>query len=264
MQYRFDAENHIHLLKKNNEWKPLVGTSSVMDVLNKPLIFWALQIDLGTIGFLPKRKNVGGKYKTIDQDDRIEYASKALAKIKEMSSEAYLETLETAYMAHTKSLKSSAKAGTDLHATLEHYIKTGEVTDDRIAPFVSWANHNVEKWLYSEKYTFSEKLWLGGISDVGCILKNGEYAIIDFKSSKEAYISQFLQIGGYALQIEENGVYDSEGTFIEKFDKEFTQYIVVPFGASDITPQIRTDVKKLKDCFKACLMLYKLINLEQK
>lgn len=37
---------------------------------------------------------------------------------------------------------------------------------------------------------------------------------MDFKSSKEAYLSQFFQIEGYDIAISENGIFDADGKHI--------------------------------------------------
>ena len=46
--------------------------------------------------------------------------------------------------------------------------------------------------------------WSGGISDLRVELNTGDYVIIDFKSAKDVYYSQFVQCAIYGIMIEEN------------------------------------------------------------
>ena len=66
---------------------------------------------------------------------------------------------------------------------------------------ISQVEH-VEQFLLSEAHCYSERLWVGGITDCVARMKNGKLAVIDFKSSKDAYYGQFVQVAGYALQLE--------------------------------------------------------------
>ena len=104
---------------------------------------------------------------------------------------------------------------------------------------------------------------MGGISDAGAELKDGSYAVIDFKSSKEAYTNSFIQTAGYAIEIEENGLFNEDGTLNRKLDKQFTSLIVVPFGAEKIEPAIRTDIENYKKGFEAAVYLYRLMGLDK-
>lgn len=88
---------------------------------------------------------------------------------------------------------------------------------------------NVKKFIISEAHVFSEKMWTGGIFDVLFLGKDQKIYIGDFKSSKEAYLSQFLQIGGYHIQLEENGAFTEKG---ERLLEPVTAmgYYVFPFS----------------------------------
>jgi hypothetical protein len=82
---------------------------------------------------------------------------------------------------------------------------------------------------------------------------------MDFKSSKEAYLSQFIQVAGYDNAIAENGIYDSEGNRIQKVGK-IDYYAVFPFGMEHPEPQFRFDTEPIKSGFEAAAVLYKLTN----
>jgi hypothetical protein len=263
--YKFNKEEHIHTF----EGKPLIGTSSVMDILSKPLTWWASGLACNTLGWIKpldtRKKNTPEELEKNDKE-RIESAIKFLELYKEMTPQEYCKLLDKAYRAHSSTLDKSAKKGTDLHKELEDFVKgkMGIIPvreyDEKITPFIKWSNENVKTFLFSEAHCYSITLWTGGIIDCGVELMNGEYAIIDFKSSKDAYKSQFYQIGGYDLQITENGIFSPNGKLSKKLDRAITKHIVVPFGKVDATPVISGDTEGNKEGFLACLVLYKKEN----
>jgi len=295
MRYKYDDTpdkkgkgKHTHLLDLNDtgEFKKLTGTSSVVDVLGKPLSWWASGEAVKTLGWVhSKIKHNGREVGEVPAKDREKAANEILKLIKKENKTAYLARLDAAYKAHSVKLDQSAKAGTDLHAELERFVKwymngkapSEETFSERIIPFIDWSINNVKEFIYSEANCFHEKLWLGGISDVGAILKEhvietsdgqievpeGTRAIIDFKSSKEAYYSQFVQGGGYALQIEENGLFDADGNQTGKIDQPFDAVIIVPFGAEIVYPDLRMKADEYKEAFTHCLSLYRLMGKDK-
>jgi hypothetical protein len=262
--YHFDEAKHIHLFKD----KPLCGTSTVMGVVAKPLTWWASGLAVAKLGWINSKIRVNGKYTTIDLKTRLEAVLPQLEAIKGMSGEEFLALLDDAYKAHSVKLADTAEAGTDMHAVLENYVKTcikenkGEPmyaheVNDKLDIFVLWATKNVKKFLYSEMYCYSEKLWVGGISDLAVELNDGKVGIMDFKSSKDAYPTQFFQCAGYALQIAENGGFDKDGNKIFTLEKPIGFYAVVPFGAEKVEPVFDFDVKGCEEGFISALTLYK-------
>ena len=262
-KYRFLHDNHVHQIFKDGEWKNLYGTSGVPGILNKNgLTWWASGLAVGKLGWLSKKD--GSKF--LRKEDRIKAAEKKLSEIKGMSAEDYLNLLDDAYCAHSKKLDSSASAGTDLHALAEAWIKaqiSGNLITPhpQIMPLVKWAEENVQTWLWSEMHCYSEVDWLGGISDAGFIDKDGRFAILDIKSSKEAYTSQFIQCAGYDKQITENGGYTSDGKKIYDLGtNKIDYYVIFPFGMTEPTAQTRHNTEDLKEAFDACLKLFKFLN----
>lgn len=258
-RYRFDNSidekgnrRHLHLLDD----KPLTGTSTVVDILAKPLTWWASGKAVETLGWLhPKYSSV---------EERIMKAKNMLEIIKGLDIKGYLELLDKAYSAHSKSLDVSAKQGTNLHAELEAFVK-GRMGimpirdyDERIEPFIHWSNENVKEFLWSEGHCYSSILWTGGISDTGALLNDDTTCLIDFKSSREAYASHFIQAAGYSLQIAENGVFNANGDINKKID-EITSLIVVPFGAKKVEPVTRRDIKLHEEAFRQVISLYRLL-----
>lgn len=253
-QYAFNEEEHLHLL----DGKPLTGTSSVGNVLAKPLTWWASGMALEALGWTNS--------KLVPREEGVKIAGKARKNFF-ITNEQYYDWLQECYRAHDTKKKQKAEEGTDLHAELEHWVKAQmgkmphkEKYDDKIQPFIEWAQANVKTYLWSEAHCFSEKLWLGGISDLGVELNDGRYAVVDFKSSKEAYVSQFIQTALYAIQIEENGLWDSQGKVNKKLDKGFDALIIVPFGAKEIKPDIKWNISDFKKAGESAVTLYRLIN----
>lgn len=259
--YAFNEEGHMHSFKG----KPLLGTSTVVGVIAKPLTWWAVGLAVEKFGWINSKKRVDGKYTSIDDKTRVEAVLPHLEAIKNETPEQFLKRCDEAYKAHSVKLNDSADAGTDLHAELERYVKNtmeGRMAtyDEKIVPFITWVNENVEKFLWSEMYTFSETMWVGGISDCAVQLKNGKVGIIDFKSSKESYESQFIQCAGYDLQVTENGGYTKDGRKVFELKEPISFYAIIPFGAPKFTVDYRYNTQELKEGFKSAVTLYKLIN----
>lgn len=269
VEYKFDSTNHIHTFTS----KPLLGTSTILSVLAKPLTWWASGLAVGKLGWINGNIKVNGKYTSVSKDKRIAHTKPYHEMIKRMEVEEYIKLLDEAYKAHSVKLSDSADAGTDMHAELERYVKAKMLgldmtnimlfASDKLKAFDVWVELNVDKFLWSEAHTFNEDLWIGGISDLGVKMKDGKVGIVDFKSSKEAYESQFIQCGGYDLQLSKNGGFDSEGRRLFKPIEKIDFYAIIPFGKEGTVDEIieyRYNVEELKEVFKACLTIYKLMN----
>lgn len=268
MKYNFNEEEHLHTLDD----KPLTGTSSISNVLAKPLTWWSAGLAVSELGW--------SNPKLTSKEARIEKAKVMFDKINFWGSmhdsegvEAYLELLDKGYKAHSVRLKSSAVAGTDLHAELEKFVKAmmGSAQDKldfliktnvQIQPFIDWSDKNVKRFLGSEVHCYDEELWVGGIVDCVAELKDGKIAVIDFKSAKDAYPTHFLQCAGYQIQLEANGMFTPDGELIGKLEKPVEALIVIPFGATKVEPVTRYDVDSYKSGFKSAVNLYRLLKLE--
>ncbi len=265
--YLFKDERGEHLHTLNGV--PLTGTSSIMEIVSKPLTWWAVGEGLKILGWTPINEYKFGKRVSADRTRREAGVVGMLQQIKDMADKQFLELLDTAYYAHSKTKDKAATSGKDLHARLEDYIKScieknggvplspGDSADQpKIQAFAAWSVDNVEKFLWSELHTYSEKHALGGITDCGAKLKDGRVVIIDFKSSKAAYASQFWQIGGYDIQLEELGGFTSKGERVMEPVK-IDAHIIIPFGASEFTVEIDNDTVANRSAFLAALTLYR-------
>jgi len=255
--YRFNEEldakgkkQHIHQIFKDGEWKDLIGTSSIGGIIHKPLVWWGVGLACATLGWVHPNPRVNGKYVPTPRGERIKSALNMQMKIREMLAEDYLNLLDEAYNAHSIKLDSTADEGTDTHLICENWIKSvmagKEVlpTDEKVLKFVKWAKDNIKRFIGSEAYCYSEKNWLGGITDCVAELNNGEYVIIDFKHSRDIYFNNLIQVALYAIEIEENGGLDKNGKQLFVLDKPITNFIIIPFGSHNIEKLLQDQVSK--------------------
>ena len=259
MKYQFidEGKKHLHQL----DGKPLLGTSTIVGVLAKPLTWWASGMAVSLFGWLNPKLHPPESVKS--------HAREVFEQIKELDLDGYISLLKKAYGAHAEKKDLSAEEGTDMHSLLEAYVKESieknggsplvKFANDKVGLFELWAVENVAKFLYSEAHVYSEKMWTGGITDLVLVMKDGKTLIGDFKSSKEAYLSQFIQIAGYDLQQEENGILTKDG---EKLSDplKVDGYVVFPFGGKEFVPAFRYNTAELKEGFKSAVVLYKLSN----
>lgn len=260
---------------------PLLGTSTVVGVISKPLSFWASSEAVKTLGWikpLNPRDKPSAQDKAANDLARLNRAHEMLQKFPVMTPAEYMALLDKAYRAHADSLDKSADKGTEMHLRLQQFVEACIVKNEgkplpidkdaspeweKVKLFSEWAQENVAKFIASEAHCYSEVLFVGGITDCICELKNGQRAIIDFKSSKEAYRSQFCQVAGYHTELLENGLVKANGDLIGMLDKDVDCYIIFPFGMVEMKPQYEYDTLAMRKGFAACVVLYKLMN-EQK
>ncbi len=267
-RYRFDDKEHVHLLDN----QPLIGTSRVGSILAKPLAWYGSGKAVEVFGcpdpkLLTRIKN----RKATDEEilDHMTALSRAHMLIRDMTVEQYGALIDKAYRAHDVYMRSRAKPGKDLHAECERFVKDWMSVEDflnsemfavkrepQIHPFVEWTIENVKCFLWSEGHCYSEKHWLGGISDAGYEKHDGTFGVLDFKSSKEAYMDQFAQCAGYAIQIEENNVVDANGNLVYRLERPIQEVCVFPFGGDEPRPYFHVDIAGIKEMFLAELLIY--------
>lgn len=272
-RYRFIDEldekgkpQHLHTL----DLKPLMGSSTVVGVLAKNLTWWAVGMGLTTLGWSPI--NDKKTKKRVPTEDRLRVVEEWLATnpLTSFDGKTWLKALDEAYYAHDTVKNQKAESGTDMHLDLENYVRhciaanqgkpisgIAGVHSKEVELFANWAVKNVDVFLLSEANVYSETLWVGGELDVLFRAKSGKNLIGDFKSSKEAYLSHFLQDALYGIELAENGAFDKEGNKIYE-PLKVDGYAVFPFGGEQFEPAIRWDRQALEDGARACVILHKL------
>lgn len=263
MTYKFLDEKgaHVHTLDS----QPLYGTSTVVKEVMPPFLAkWGAQCAVDYI-------KLKGYYAPTTDGTEPSY-------------KIQVKDIEDAVNSWTKVRKDAATKGTDMHADLEDYVKLcierhdgtpqwdEAYADGAVGKFAKWATDNVETFIFAEKNTYSRALWVGGVIDCLARLRGGKLAIIDFKSSKEAYFNSFVQVAGYAVQLEESGWGEADGSkwhpeiwYRTLPDGEWADepikigaLIVVPFGAKVFKPVMVENVEGFKDSFKHIVEVYKL------
>lgn len=262
--YRFSESRHLHELKKDGEYKPLTGVTTVLKVISKGdvLVQWS--------------------------------ANKAVEYIEEHSVGSYFEdefhylitkdNLLKAKTAWKDNRDSAGKAGTEIHSFIEGWINTAiaenngyilqmETANKSVNKFINWAIENKVKFLASEKHVYSKEMWVGGICDFICEIDGKRY-IGDIKTSKDIYPEHHIQCSAYAKMLEEMGEYKAEmittkvikglpaewrGVNISK--PAFDGVVIVNLpktGGFKVEYNYALDDNF--ECFKACLTIYRVLN----
>lgn len=251
MGYKFFKDRHLHSL----DGEPLIGTTTALGIISKPLTWWASGMACAEFGW----KNP----KTNSKEECEAEARHLLFTIQDMNLPEYMALLQKAYRAHNTKKETTADAGIDLHALIEEFIKgqmagTGTMfEDERIQPFIDWTKANVKRFLFSEMCCYSSVLHVGGIADFGYVDMNGDNVLGDIKSSKEAYFSQAVQLGGYDLQIAENGGFDEQGQKVFTLDAPFKYHAIFAAGAGIGKPFYNFKLESARTAFISALALYK-------
>jgi len=260
--YKFlnDKGQHAHVFND----APLYGTSTVIKEVMPPFLAkWGAQCAADFI----KANGTNTKGWTINGVEQTHDAYHVSPK-----------HIEDSVLAWSKVRSDAASKGTDMHALLEKYVKhcieahggaprpatSTEKDSEALSRFSEWATKHVKRFLASELHVYSSETWTGGIIDCVAEMQSGKMAIIDFKSSKEAFANHIIQTAGYALQLEENGGFNADGGSIFKLEKPIEYLIVVPFGAKTMDPQFVENVDGWKAGFKHCVEVYKLLQAFKK
>lgn len=226
--FKFDPVEHVYTLDD----KPLRGTTTVLKVINKPMLIpWAVK--------------TCGDYILQNWEDRV-YTTKE----KE-------EFVKEAKRQHTKKKEDAGVAGTDVHALIEEVIKEaieksqGMIVEEckhngQVKLFWDWATQNSVKFLASEQQLYSETHWYAGTADFICEI-GGKLYVGDVKTSSGIYPEHFIQASAYAMGLVEMGLYEQFGGVI---------VVNVP-KAGGISVRENYDVGGNFDAFRACLTLTK-------
>jgi len=272
-KYQFNKEEHLHLLwsERKQEYEALTGTTTILEVLGKPLTWWAAGLAVKEFSgiedckVLTKIKN--GKATKKELDETKKTVANWLGEYSDVSADEYIQLCIKAYGAHATNLGDTAQEGVDLHAELERFVKNtimlaGKAIDktkydEKIQPFIQWSAVNVKRFIGSEVHVYDELLFIGGICDVIAEMNDGQYAIIDFKRAKDVYFSHLCQCGGYDLQLTRNGAHDENGNLLFTLDKPITRYIVIPFGKPVFEPVENNNINSFQKAFTSLITIYR-------
>lgn len=224
-------------------------------------------MSIGKLGWT--KKSDSRKKEADNTKERLKIALVKLKELRKLTIVEYLKLLDEAYRAHDTHKREKAIEGTKRHEALESYVKmclgtnggvplTAKFENPFVQKFADYSVENIKKFLWSEIHCYNLELWVGGIADVGWIDMDDEVVAGDFKSSKEAYFSQFIQIAGYDEEISDSGGLTANGEKIFKLPKPISKYCVIPFGADEFQPKFVKAVEEYRDGFRHALSLYRL------
>lgn len=137
--------------------------------------------------------------------------------------------------AHRTISNEAMGTGTLVHKWIEEAIRwkmddgeAPELPDDEAAlncieAFREWTKDNEVKWLAIEQKIYSFKYGYAGTVDAVAEV-NGEFTVIDFKTSAKIYKQYHLQVAAYAQAITEMYGRDVEKGLILRLDKDSGKY----------------------------------------
>lgn len=279
-RYRYidEGRSHLHTL----DGKPLIGTSTIAkESVNKGDGLMQWYADLAAISALGMQMAPERYAELLVQYEEAQSIQDWRVKNKAV------KKLDTAFPLYAEARKAairkrdgSAAKGTLRHGVLEDYIRHClEKNDGKpmkaehagIQVFIDWALENVEVFYFTEAYCYSERLWIGGISDIGMKIKydggvldmggqvkrEGQRLTGDHKSSKNAFFDQFIQNALYDIQLAENGIMDRDGNKLGEWELS-KGYVVFPFRSDPFTPEFRWNVDEYRAVAEGVVRTYKL------
>lgn len=197
----FDEDKHVYTHKKTGNW--FQGVSEVSSIIPKDwLSAWGAKEAVKALGYT-------------DYPEDTQKAEEMLEKIKSIENvHDFIELLKEAKGSHRKKSKDALIDGTAGHEWLEKYIKASIRGDKKpdvpkgnlkrpIEQFLKWEKENIDEWILSEARVAHEGRMYAGTLDALARLKNGKYAIIDFKFASHISEDYFLQTAGYLATFEE-------------------------------------------------------------
>jgi hypothetical protein len=160
--------------------------------------------------------------------------------------------------AHRQTSTSAINIGTITHDWVEDainfHIKGGVIPElptqeealNSIDAFKAWVQENDIEWISAEEKLYHRKHKYAGTVDALANI-NGEYCVIDWKTSKAVYPEYHLQVAAYAKAVEDMYEKKVDATYILRCDKVTGRFEAVR----------STDIAKNFRAFLAALTLYK-------
>ena len=207
----FDSK--LHSYKVGDEIIP--SATKVLDIISKPaLVPWALKVGANWL-----EKNF-----FFDEDSS---SKKTKVYKSRMAIEPLIKGMKSAYRSKSH---DAINIGNITHNWVEEAInwklEGGEIPKmpkqeeavNSIEAFKDWVSQNVVEWKSSEEKLFNRKYRYAGTVDARAII-NGEYCVIDWKTSKRVYPEYYLQVAAYAKAVEDMHGIPVDATYILRCDK---------------------------------------------
>lgn len=238
--FEFNEKNHAYKL----DGKRLTGVTTIIGILDKPaLIGWA-------------------------SNQAVEYITgKAKYNRKENIYKITKAELENGRKAWCIKRDKAGDIGTEVHNLIELYVKAqingnrfeANHKDERVIKmfekFKEWAEEENIKFLLSEQKLYSRKHWFAGTVDL-VFEKDGKKYIGDIKTARDIYKTNYIQMGGYDIMLEELGkLKDCSGYCVINIPKQFKKD-----GSAKRKVKYIHNPESHKEAFMNCLSLYRYIN----
>lgn len=215
----FDSK--LHSYKVGDEIIP--NATKILDVISKPaLVPWALKVGADWL-----EKNF-----FYDEDASSKKTSVYKSR---MALEPLLKGMKSAYRSKSRdALNIGSLTHEWVEGAINWKIDGGEIplmpqqeeAVNAIRAFQGWVGENVVEWLSSEEKIFHRKYKYAGTVDARAVI-NGEYCVIDWKTSKRVYPEYHLQVAAYAKAIEDIHGKPVDATYILRCDKETGKFEAV-------------------------------------
>jgi CRISPR/Cas system-associated exonuclease Cas4 (RecB family) len=207
----FDSK--LHSYKVGKEVVP--NATKILDIISKPaLVPWALK--------------VGGDWLEKNFFFDQEASSKKTSVYKSrMALEPLLKGMKGAYRGVSRdALNIGSLTHEWVEAAINWKIAEGEIPKmpkqeeavNAIHAFQDWVGENVVEWKSAEEKIYHRKYKYAGTVDARAII-NGEYCVIDWKTSKRVYPEYYLQVAAYAKAVEDMHGIPVDATYILRCDK---------------------------------------------
>ena len=209
----FDDRLHAYRIEPDLELIPSV--TQTMDVISKPaLIPWALKEGVewlaGNLFFDRETKH---KHIFHTKGVGIDFLTKGIKG------------------AYRNTSSSAINIGTVTHRWVEEAIRwkleggdppimpKQEEAQTAIEAFSAWVSGNDVEWHSAERKVYHRKYKYAGTVDAVATI-NGEYSVIDWKTSKAVYPEYYLQVAAYAKALEDMEGRPVDSAYILRCDKK--------------------------------------------
>ena len=206
-------DRRLHSYKVGDEIVP--SATKVLGVISKPaLVPWALKVG---VEWLEEKM-----FKDEESSSNGTHVYKS-----PLSLESIIKGIKSA---HRQTSTSAINIGIITHDWVEEAINfhmkggvipklpTQEEALNSIDAFQSWVQENEIEWLSSEEKLYHRKHKYAGTVDARAYI-NGEYCVIDWKTSKAVYPEYHLQVAAYAKAVEDMHDKKVDATYILRCDK---------------------------------------------
>ena len=191
-------DKRLHSYKADDVIVP--SATQVLGIISKPaLVPWALKMGATWLE------------RNMFYDDTSSSKGQGVFHTKGMGLDALIKGVKSAY--RTKS-GDALNIGNLTHEWLEKAIKwklgegeapekpTNEGVINAVDAFREWVKENDVKWLSSEEKLYNRDHKYAGTVDAIAEI-NGDYCVIDWKTSRAIYPEYYLQVAAYAKAVEE-------------------------------------------------------------